>query len=105
MTNAVSQSCAGIGLIYQKTKSDPARDLWAEILAPFEAKLKLFTAQSSPTCLDTFLQWSQDANPGGFSAKMLLHLTLWSFKPDYRADGTNGIHALRLAIVEFGRGR
>ena len=74
MTNTVSQSSTGTSLMYPKTKSDPAWALWAETLAPFEAHLQLFMERANQTCRDTFSQWSTDANPGGFSAKMFLHL-------------------------------
>ena len=88
MTNTVSQSSKDTGLMYPKTKSDPAWDLWAETLAPYEALWEKFQAQASLTCLATFSQWWQDANPGGFSAKMLLHLMLWTSKPTWLCSDT-----------------
>ena len=75
MTNTALPSSTGTGLMYPKTKSDPAWDLWAETLAPYEALLRQCRERLSPTCRDTFFQWWQDANPGGFSARMFLHLT------------------------------
>lgn len=78
MTNTVSPSSIGTGLMSRRTKSDPAWALWAETLAPYEAILNSFTAHAHPTCRATFSQWWRAANPGGFSAKMFLHLTLWS---------------------------
>ena len=78
MTNTVSQSSTGTGLMYPKTKSDPAWALWAETLAPYEAILDDRRAHQRQTCLDTFSQWSQDANLNGFSAKMFVTLMQWS---------------------------
>ena len=78
MTNTVSQSSTGTGLMYPKTKYDPAWDLWAETLAPYEAILAKYLDHQAQTSRDIFSQWSRDANPGGFSAKMFITLMRWN---------------------------
>ena len=75
-------------LISPETKSDPALDLWVETLAPFEVLLTEFEEVAAPTCRDVFSGWRQDANRNGFSAKMFVHLMLWSSNRDWKCSDT-----------------
>ena len=91
MTSTALPSSIGTGLMYPRTKSDPAWALWAETLAPYEALLHSFEERSNPTCRDTISQWSRDANPGGFSAKMFLHLTCSTLHPHWSCSDTTAL--------------
>lgn len=91
MTRIVSPSSTSTGLMYARTKSDPAWALWVETLAPYEVLRQRFEAQTNPTSQATFSQWSRDANPGGFSAKMFLHLTRMISAPRWTCLDTEAL--------------
>lgn len=91
MTDTVSQSSISTGLMYPKTKSDPAWDLWAETLAPYEAILGKFQVHQARTYPGTFSRWSQDANPGGFSAKMFITLMQWNSTQLWNCSDTRAL--------------
>ncbi len=88
MTNTASLFYDDNFLISSETRSDPAMALWVETLAPYEALLVRFMEHANPTCRGTFSQWRRDANQDGFSAKMLLHLTLWNSNRDWKCSDT-----------------